>query len=106
MLDDAEVGVFAFGSSARAARAAVRQARAQGVRAGLLKTLTLWPFPSEAVTRLAGHVKRIVVPEMNTGQMVDMVRAVACGKCEVVPINRYDGQLITPEEILAGIIAA
>jgi 2-oxoglutarate ferredoxin oxidoreductase subunit alpha len=106
MLDDAEVGVFAFGSSARAARAAVRQARAQGVRAGLLKTLTLWPFPSEAVGRLAGRVKRLVVPEMNTGQMVDMVRSVACGKTDVVSVTRYDGQLITPEEILAGIIAA
>lgn len=105
LLDDAEIGVFAYGSSARAAGAAVRMARQQGVRAGLLKTLTLWPFPTKAVEYLAGRVRRIVVPEMNMGQMVREVRATVCGRCQVDQVNRYDGQLITPEEILAGILA-
>lgn len=103
--DDAEVAVFAYGSSARAAREAVRLARAQGVRAGLLKTLTLWPFPAAAVDSLAGRVRRIVVPEMNMGQMVESVRAAVCGRADVVSVPRYDGQLITPDEILAGILA-
>jgi 2-oxoglutarate ferredoxin oxidoreductase subunit alpha len=104
-LEDAEIGVFAYGSSARAARAAVQQARAQGIRAGLLKTLTLWPFPTREVEELAGKVRRIVVPEMNMGQMVETVRSVACGRAEVVSVPRYDGQLITPEEIYAALAA-
>ena len=106
MLDDAEIGVFAYGSSARAAKAAVHLARDQGVRAGLLKTLTLWPFPAQAVRELAGRVRRIVVPEMNMGQMVEVVRAEVCGAAQVVSVPRYDGQLITPQEILAAIVAS
>lgn len=104
LLDDAEVGVFAYGSAARAARAAIRMARAQGVRAGLLKALTLWPFPAESVGRLATRVRKIIVPEMNMGQMVEVVRAVVCGQTRVVSLTRYDGQLITPEEILFAIL--
>jgi 2-oxoglutarate/2-oxoacid ferredoxin oxidoreductase subunit alpha len=105
LLDDAEVAVFAYGSSARAAKAAIRQARAQGVRAGLLKALTLWPFPVQAVGELAGRVRRIVVPEMNMGQLMETVRAAACGRTEVVSVPRYDGQLITPQEILDAVLA-
>lgn len=102
--DDAEIIVFAYGCSARSARSAVRLARKEGIKAGLLKAKTLWPFPSEAVRRLAEKAKAIVVPEMNMGQMVGEVeRAVRKLQVDVLPLNRYDGLMISPEQILAKI---
>ncbi len=98
---DAEVGVIAYGCSARAAREAVRQAREAGVRAGLLRPVTLWPFPEAAVRKLARRVRRVVVPELNLGQVYHEVCRCAGGLTEVVPLNRVDGEMFTPAEILA-----
>jgi 2-oxoglutarate ferredoxin oxidoreductase subunit alpha len=70
MLDDADVAVIAYGITSRAALSAVRKAREQGIRAGLLRLITLWPFPENHVARVASQVKAIVVPEMNCGQLV------------------------------------
>ncbi len=102
-LDDAEVGVVAFGSVARAARGAVRLARAQGIRAGLLKLQTIWPFPEERIASLADQVRTLVVPEMSLGQLADQVRQAAQGRCSVHPLSRWDGRLIAPEEILVAV---
>ncbi len=103
-LDDAEVAVFAYGSTARSAKSAVELARKQGIKAGLLKTMTLWPFPHEAVKKLGDKVKTIIVPEMNTGQLVGEVeRAVRRLPVEVIPLTRYDGLMIRPEQIIAKI---
>lgn len=102
-LDDAEVGVVAFGSVARAARGAVRQARAQGIRAGLLKIQTIWPFPEERVAALAASVRALVVPEMSLGQLAGVVTQAAGGRCPLRPLPRWDGRLIAPEEILAAV---
>lgn len=102
--DDAEIAVFAYGSTARSAKNAVRSAREQGIKAGLLKTMTLWPFPQAAVRQLGEKVKAIIVPEMNTGQLVSEVeRAVRKLPVDVIPLNRYDGLMIRPEQILAKI---
>jgi 2-oxoglutarate ferredoxin oxidoreductase subunit alpha len=101
---DAEVLVFAYGASARSGKAAVKLARGQGLKAGLLKAKTLWPFPAAQVKRLGQRVKAIIVPEMNTGQLVGEVeRAVRRLPVEVLPLNRYDGLMISPEQILAKI---
>lgn len=100
-LDDAEIAIFAYGSSARSALEAVEMARSQGLKVGLLRAMTLWPFPEEAVDHWTKRVKAWVVPEMNLGQMVREVRLVAQGRVPIFPLNRIDGLLIEPEQILA-----
>jgi 2-oxoglutarate ferredoxin oxidoreductase subunit alpha len=100
-LEDAEVGIFAFGSTARSAAEAVEIARANGLRVGLLKAMTLWPFPEKHVARWTQRVKAWVVPEMNLGQMVREVRLVVAGRVPVYPLNRVDGLLIEPRQILS-----
>lgn len=99
-LDDAEVAVIAYGSVARSARLAVEQARARGAKAGLLTLKTLFPFPRPAVETLARRCQTLVVPEMNMGQISREVKRVNNGHSRVRTINRIDGQIITPSEIL------
>jgi len=100
LLDDADVCVFAYGIVAAAARDAVLEARARGVRAGLLRPITLWPFPEEAVAEVASRVKAIIVPELSLGQIVHEVDRCAKGRCKVEGIFRVDGDPITPAQIL------
>jgi 2-oxoglutarate/2-oxoacid ferredoxin oxidoreductase subunit alpha len=99
-LEDADMAVFAYGSSARSALEAVEIARSRGMKVGLLRPLTLWPFPEVAVDRWTDRVKAWIVPEMNLGQMVREVRAVVQGRVPIFPLNRIDGLLIEPEQIL------
>jgi 2-oxoglutarate ferredoxin oxidoreductase subunit alpha len=77
MLQDAEVAVIAYGIASRAALSAVRKARDEGIKAGLLRLITIWPFPEKQVSRIAKQVKAIVVPEMNCGQLVREVERAA-----------------------------
>jgi 2-oxoglutarate ferredoxin oxidoreductase subunit alpha len=77
MMEDAEIAVVAYGIESRAALSAVRKARRNGIKAGLLKLVTLWPFPEKQVARIAKNVKTIVVPEMNYGQLVREVERAA-----------------------------
>lgn len=100
-LDDAEVAVVACGSAARAAEEAVGEARRQGIRAGLLRPVVLWPFPDRIVRRAADSVKALVVAEMNLGQISREVERAAAGRVPVVPCRRADGELIEPEQIAA-----
>jgi len=99
-LDDAEVALVAYGSVARAAKKTVKLAREKGIKLGLLKLLTIWPFASEEISELARQVNLIVVPEMNLGQIVLEVERVSQGKCQVESFGRVDGELINPMEIL------
>ena len=101
LLDDAEIALVAYGSTARPAKAAAAMARKKGIRAGLLKLMTLWPFPGEEVKKISGKARTIMVPELNLGQIVGEVERWACGNSKVVGINRVDGALLTPEEIFA-----
>ncbi len=98
---DAEVMIFAYGSVGRSAKRAVKELRHKGIKAGLFRPITIWPFPVEQLRRRLEGVKAIVVPEMNMGQLVGEVERVAAGKVPVIPLNRYDGELITPMEIEA-----
>ncbi|MDR7434098.1 MAG: 2-oxoacid:acceptor oxidoreductase subunit alpha [Armatimonadota bacterium] len=100
LLEDAEVAVFAYGIVARAAREAVQEARARGMRVGLLRSSVLWPFPEDAVREVARTVRAIVVAEMNLGQMVYEVERAAGGRAEVVGCFQVDGRPISPETIL------
>ena len=97
--DDAELVILAYGITARAAKAAVRLLRTDGVRTGLVELQTLWPFPERLVARLAEQTDVLLVPELNLGQLVLPVRAAAAGRARVVPLNRADGVLFSPEEI-------
>ena len=103
LLDDARVAIVAYGSVARAAERTVKLAREKGIKVGLLKLITLWPFSDDTISQLASQVDLIVVPEMNLGQMVREVQRAAEGKCRVISYSRVDGELINPLEILAKI---
>lgn len=102
LLDDAEVAVFTIGSTARSARYAVNEARKAGIKAGLLRPLTIWPFPDHVVKELSSQVKTIIVPELNLGQMVLEVERCS-KKAEVIGIHRVDGEPINPGQILEAI---
>lgn len=104
-LDDAEVLVVSYGGSARAAIAAVKAAREQGIKAGLLKLITIWPFPGDVVKQAAAKVQKVIVPEMNYGQLAGEIERYV-GQDKVVSVTRVDGELFKPEEILAPIVTA
>ena len=98
-MKDAEVAIFAYGSVARSAKAVVKWARARGVPVGLVRPITLWPFPTLAVDRMAEQVRTVIVPEMNLKQMSWEVQAAVAGRAKVVDFGRVDGKLITPAQI-------
>ncbi len=98
-VEDADVLVVAYGSTARAALQAVRLARRRGVRAGLLKLVTIWPFPAEAVRWAAARATRVIVPEMNMGQLVGEVERAVAGMTPVHPLAKANGELFHPEEL-------
>ena len=102
-LEDAEIAIVTYGSSARSSRFAMRRAREQGVRVGMLRIQTLWPFPTERITHLAEQVSDIIVPELNLGQIAHEVEHAARGKAEIHRVNKITGEPINPEEILAKI---
>jgi 2-oxoglutarate ferredoxin oxidoreductase subunit alpha len=98
-IEDCEVAVVSFGSSAMAALSAVRRARKQGLKAGMLRLKTVWPFPEEIVHRLTSTAKAIIVPEMNLGQLVlEVERAVRCG-VRVIRLGKVTGELFHPDEV-------
>ena len=100
LTEDAEIVIFAYGSTSRSARYAVNELRKEGIKAGLFRPITLWPFPEKRVAALAKQAKAIVVPEMNLGQMVLEVERVAKGACEIGFIGRVDGEPINPGQII------
>ena len=98
--EDAEVIVVAYGSVARSARHAVRLARRQGIKAGLLQLRILWPFPDQALSELAHKVGKIVVPEMNVGKISREVQRVLGKYSEVASLSVLGGELPSPQAIL------
>lgn len=102
-IEDARVLVVSYGSTARSAKQAIKQARARyGRKVGLFRPKTLWPFPEDALERAAENCARVVVAEMNLGQMALEVERVV-GRNKVLRVGRADGHLITPEQILDAI---
>ncbi|MEW6658447.1 MAG: 2-oxoacid:acceptor oxidoreductase subunit alpha [Thermodesulfobacteriota bacterium] len=104
MTEDAEVLVIAYGSVARSAKRAVREARERGIKAGLLQLVTLWPFPRQLVEPHLQKVRAALVPELNLGQMSREVKRVNQGRTKVETLNRIDGDLMTPGEILERLV--
>ena len=105
MLDDAEVAIFAYGIVGRSGREAVMRSREAGIKAGLIRPTTLWPFPTSQVAAAAAQVDRVIVAEMNLGQMIGEGERAVAGRAEVVGHTRADGEPITPRE-LAGALRA
>jgi 2-oxoglutarate ferredoxin oxidoreductase subunit alpha len=98
-LDDAELVIVAYGTAGRIALSAARQARAEGLRVGLLRPLTLYPFPTERLARLAKQARAFLVVEMSAGQMVEDVRLAVEGRAPVRFYGRTGGAMPMPDEI-------
>ncbi len=104
-LDKAQVAIVSYGITSRPAKAAADQLRSAGIRCGVLDMKTLWPFPDHRIAELASRVERILVPELNLGQIVREVDRAANGRCEVKHFGRIDGNLMTPEQIAGAMTA-
>ncbi len=102
-LDDAEIVVIGFGTAGRVALSAVREARAQGIKVGLFRPITVSPFPTEVLNQLTGQARAILVTEMNMGQMLDDVQMVVRGRVPVDFYGRPGGVVPFPDEILSEI---
>ena len=100
MCQDAEHILIAVGCAARSCKAAVDMARDEGMKVGLIRPVTVWPFPRRLVSLRAGKANRVVVVELNQGQMVLEVQRILAGKTPVESFTRCDGELITPDEII------
>ncbi len=100
MMDDAEICIASFGIASRISKNAIMEARKQGIKVGMIRPITLWPFPKEALKKAAGKVKSFLTVELNMGQMVDDVKlAINCSK-PVYFYGRTGGVLMTPDEIV------
>jgi len=98
--DDAQLLVIAYGITSRAARRAVRQARTEGIPAGLFRPITLWPFPAAQFKPLVNRARAVFVPEMNAGQLIQEVERYCPPSCRVDGLSRLDGEPIHPDQIL------
>ncbi|MCK5403738.1 MAG: 2-oxoacid:acceptor oxidoreductase subunit alpha [Desulfobulbaceae bacterium] len=105
MLEDAEIAVVAYGAVARSARRAIIEARKQGLKAGMLQLVTLFPFPKKAQIGVLSQCRAVLVPELNMGQISREVKRVNQTECQVEMYNRVDGRMITPEEIYKKLIS-
>ena len=97
--DDAEIIIAAYGSPARSALSAVSLARKEGIKVGLFRMITVWPFPEEKVLELATRARVIIVPEINKGQIVHEVERCSKGRCQVISLPKL-ARIHTPYEIL------
>ena len=106
LMDDAEICVTAFGIASRVAKNAIDEARKQGVKVGLIRPITLWPFPYEVFKKTADKVKAFISVELSMGQMIEDVRLAVEGKAPVTLCNRTGGMIPSPEQVLEAILTA
>jgi 2-oxoglutarate ferredoxin oxidoreductase subunit alpha len=102
-LDDAEVLVLSYGCVSRSALRAVRELRSRGIKVGHFRPITIWPFPDKELRELASHVKKVIVPELNAGQMVLEVERVMGRYAEVISKTLINGELFKPAQIMAAV---
>lgn len=98
-MEDADVAVFCYGGTMRAAITAMKIAREKGIKCGIFRAITIWPFPERELLEAARHVKRIIVAEHNYGQMLLEVQRAAKDICRIDFIGKWNGAVITPQEI-------
>jgi len=103
--DDMDVLIVAFGATTRAARAAALEARAMGIKAAVLQLQTIWPFPDEEIAALGKNARMVLVPEMNySGQVAGEVQKALGAGADIRRVNKYNGTIITPQDILDAMI--
>lgn len=100
LTDDADIVVVSYGASSRVSRSAINKARQNGIKVGLLRPITLWPFPDDSIQKVAKTAKKFLCVEMCKGQMIDDVRLALNGKCSVDFFGRTGGVIPTPKEVL------
>ncbi len=98
-MDDAHIAVFSYGTVARTALQAVKMARERRIKVGAIQPLTIWPFPDEELKRILSSVRKVIVAELNMGQLVNEIQRIAPRHTEVISVQRYDGNVMTPQEI-------
>ncbi len=98
-MEDAHIAVFSYGTVARTAFQAIKMARERRIKVGAIQPLTIWPFPDEQLRDMLKHVRKVIVAELNMGQIVHEVRRVAPRHTEVISLQRYDGNVMTPQQI-------
>ena len=101
--EDAEYLIVAFGSMARIGQKAMELAREEGIKVGMLRPITLWPFPTKAIAAYADKVKGMLVTELNAGQMIEDVRLAVNGKVKVEHFGRLGGIVPDPDEIVTAL---
>lgn len=106
MMDDAEICVCAFGIAARVAKNAIVKAREEGIKAGLIRPITLWPFPKAPFVKAADKVKSFISVELSMGQMIEDIKLATECKKDVYLCNRAGGMIPSPEQVLESIIKA
>ena len=106
MMDDAEICIAAFGIAARISKNAIIAARDQGIKVGLIRPITLWPFPTEAFAKAADKVNSFISVELSMGQMIEDVRLATGCKKPVTLCNRAGGMIPSPEQVLEAIVNA
>lgn len=106
MMDDAEICIAAFGIAARVAKNAINEARKQGIKVGLIRPITLWPFPNAPFKKAAESVKQIISVELSMGQMIDDIKLASECKVPVTLCNRVGGMIPSPEQVLEAIVEA
>lgn len=103
LMEDAEICVAAFGIAARVSKNAINEARKQGIKVGLIRPITLWPFPTVAFKKAGEKVKQIISVELSMGQMIEDVRLASDCKVPVTLCNRTGGMIPSPEQVLEAI---
>ncbi len=106
LMEDAEICVTAFGIASRVAKNAIDEARKQGIKVGLIRPITLWPFPTKVFEKYACQVKQFISVELSMGQMIEDVRLAVNGKAPVTLCNRSGGMIPSPEQVLEAIVKA
>lgn len=104
MVDDADIVIAAFGIAARVSKNAVNEARKQGIKAGLIRPITLWPFPKAPFEKAVEHAKAFISVELSMGQMIEDVKLATSCKVPVTLCNRVGGMIPSPEQVLKSII--
>ena len=106
MMEDAEICVVAFGIAARVSKNAINEARAKGIKVGMIRPITLWPFPEKVIAAAADKVKKFISVELSMGQMIEDIRLAVNGKAPVTLCNRTGGMIPAPEQVLEAIAEA
>ena len=106
MMEDAEICVVPFGIAARVSKNAINEARAKGIKVGMIRPITLWPFPEKVIAAAADKVKKFISVELSMGQMIEDIRLAVNGKAPVTLCNRTGGMIPAPEQVLEAIAEA